>query len=364
MNICLAAFDRVPAGKGASAHIQHNLRALAAEHDVALISLGDAPLPGVRHRTLRLAEPNWWLRGHAFRHAVAAIVDDEPFDAFHVRSPWEGLAVRPDRPIVYEVNALYSIEVGAHYPAVADRPALRERLRRHERCLFERAARIVTPSRVTADHLAALGVGAARVEVIANAPSIELVEEAPPRPASGALRLVYIGSLAPWQGLRELIATLAPRPAWTLDVYTEAHKDARAELRKLARKLGLAERVAIREPVPPAALGAALAAYDAGVAPLVPSERNLVQGCQPIKILDYAAAGLAVLAPDMPVVTEIVGADYPLYDRWSRADLVRGFEALRDPAARAELAARGRALARDRAAAQRRLLLDLYRGLG
>src|ERR1700761_712618 len=148
MKICIASFDRVPAGKGASAHILANARALARDHEVSLVTLGEAPIPGLHHRPLRLAEPNWWLRGHEFARAVAAITDDYAFDAFHVRSPWEGLAVPPDRPIVYEVNALYSVEVLAHYPRAADRPEIRRRLRDRERCLFERAARVITPSAI------------------------------------------------------------------------------------------------------------------------------------------------------------------------------------------------------------------------
>lgn len=358
MKVCVAAFDRVPAGKGASAHILANVRALAREHAVSLIALGDAPIAGLHHRPLKLAEPNWWLRGHAFARAVAAITDDYEFDAFHVRSPWEGLAVPPDRPIVYEVNALYSIEVHAHYPAAADRPEIRKRLRDRERALFERAARVVTPSAVTRDLLAHLGV---RAEVIPNAPAIAIgagaVEE------REVLRLCYVGSLAAWQGVRELVATLAGQPGWTLGVWTGAHKDERKELERACRKLGVDGRVAIHDAVAPGELGAVLRAHDVGVAPLLPSERNLVQGCQPIKLLDYAAAGLPILAPDLPVVHELLGADYPTYDRWHRGDLVRALDRLRARSYRAELAARGLALAAGRAARQEALLLALYRGL-
>jgi glycosyltransferase involved in cell wall biosynthesis len=106
----------------------------------------------------------------------------------------------------------------------------------------------------------------------------------------------------------------------------------------------MADRMSILDPLPPEQLGAFLATQDIALAPLIPCERNLVQGCMPIKILDYAVAGLPVLAPDMPVVRDVLGPEYRLYRRWGRSGMAELLdELMRSPALRQELSGMGRA---------------------
>ena len=68
-------------------------------------------------------------------------------------------------------------------------------------------------------------------------------------------------------------------------------------------------------PVPHEQVPRIIQAADACVAPLVPTERNLVQGCNPVKILEYMACGKPIVAADLPVVREILtdGEDALLY---------------------------------------------------
>jgi glycosyltransferase involved in cell wall biosynthesis len=49
-----------------------------------------------------------------------------------------------------------------------------------------------------------------------------------------------------------------------------------------------------------------IAAADLGVAPLAYNERNVVQGCCPLKILEYLACGRPLVASNLPVVRELV----------------------------------------------------------
>ncbi len=359
MKVVLASFDRLDAGKGAGAHILANAAILRAHgHDVSLVTLGEAPLPGWRHRPIDVPEANWLRRALLFRERVARVFAKEDFDVYHVRSPWEGLAAPPDRRIVYEVNGLSSIEAQYHFPALLTRPEVRQKLRTLELCLLDRARLVLTPTRVTARYLADLGVEPSRIAVVPNAPSV--VEQPFARDETEAVRLVYIGTLAPWQGLAELVSALPKLAApHRLTVLTRASDRRVRDLRRLARRRGVA--LDVRPPLPPAALGPFLATQDVGLAPLVPCERNLVQGCMPIKLLDYAAAGLPVLAPDMPVVREVLGDDYPLYPRWGRSSMVaRLGELAASPALRRALGEQGQARVRGARAAQREALLSAY----
>ncbi len=364
--VLLASFDRVPAPKGASAHILTNAALLSARHEVSLVSLGDAPVPGLRHLPLAIAESNWLRRALAFHARLGRVFAEHPADVYHVRSPWEGLAAPAGAPLVYEANGFMSVEAPYHFPRVPALPGLREKLRRLEDALLERATVVVTPSQVTAEHVEDRGVERARVRVVPNSPSIPIAAAPPPAEARapGPLRLVYLGTLAPWQGLEELLRAL-PRAAvpFHLTVLTGAPERRRRRLVRRVARLGLADRVTVRPAVRPDELAPVLRAHDVGVVPLVPCERNLVQGCMPIKLLDLMAAGLPVLAPDMPVVRQVVGDDAPLHARASHDAMLALLARLAaDPALRHDLASDGLARVRARFSpdAHRAALLGLY----
>ncbi len=360
--------DTVPAPKGASAHILANAAALGEDYDVSLFTLGSTPVPGYRHRPVYVRQSNWLRRGLEFNQRASRFLEHYDFDIFHVRSPFEGLAVPVGRPLIYEVNALYSIEAPYHYPAVARQPSIRKKLRTMELCLLDRSQLVLTPSKVTKLHLEDLGVPSERIKVVANAPTVQA--HAPRHSgaleASSTVSVCYAGSLAPWQGIFELVAAMPTMPRNIhLTVMSGPKKGPKRRLQKLARRREVADRVHFVS-VAPDDMRAELVKHDIGVAPLVPCERNLVQGCMPIKILDYAAAGLPVVAPDMPVVREILGANYPLYSRWSRSALVAEIVRLASqPALRFELANQAQTLVRDgfSRSAQKATLLSAYAGL-
>jgi len=363
--VLVASFDRVPAPKGASQHILATVDALrAAGHRVSLVTLGESPIPGLAHLPLRFSEPNWLRRAQAFSAEIEAICARRPLDVAHVRSPWEGLAVPPGLPLIYEVNGFASVEMTYHHPDLLRAPSLLERLRWMELATLDRADRVITPSVVTAGYLRDLGVGAERIHVVPNAPSF--APRAPTPSAGGPVRLVYHGTLTAWQGLAELLHRLPSLLdlAWVLDVYTG---DRRTKwLHRELRKRGLAERVTVHPPVFGEALGDALAAADIGLAPLTPCGRNLMQGCMPIKILDDMAAGLPVLAPDIPVVRRILGEEAPLYPAWSRTRCIASLRTwITEPRLRAEWATRNAERVRSFSKArQADALLEAYASLG
>lgn len=356
MSVLLAAFDPVPAAKGASAHVLRNHRILTdAGHDVSLLTLGDHPLPGVRHLVADPPGATWLERAVAFRAHTERVLQRTPFDIVHARSPFEGLAIAPGTPSVAEVNALYSIELPAHYPDLLGLPGFRDRMRAAELLWLERASVVLTPSPITALYLQDLGVP--HPVVVPNAPSIPRL---PRVPRDGPVRLVYIGTLAPWQGLHQALRCLSRllHLDWELLVLTGSKA---RWVQKLAAKQGLADRVTVRDPLPPDDLARLLATSDIGLAPLTPSERNVVQGCMPVKILDYLRAGLAVLAPDLPVCTELLPAGHPTYRAWSRQSLTAALEHLLTTDRSAlSAAAQAHVEARFHESVQRDALLDAY----
>jgi glycosyltransferase involved in cell wall biosynthesis len=374
--VLLATFDVVPSHKGAGQHVLRNAEILAhGGHEVSLVSLGRTPVPGLRHRTIPLSEPNLVRRALAFRAAVARVLEAYTFDVHHVRSPWEGLAVPAGAAIAYEVNGLPSVELPDRFPALHARPEVIRKLRMQEDRLLDRASLVVTPSPVTREHLVDRGVDRDRIVVVPNAPSFaprsprgvhEAHEAAHAMPTVEApLRLVYVGTLARWQGIHAFVRAMPKlRHPAVLSVVTPAPEREAMSLAEAAAESGVSDCVRLFPPLDHAALGEFLAKQHVGVAPLTPCARNLVQGAMPIKILDYLAAGLPVLAPAMPITAAALGEDYPLYDRAVSGSMVALCDALAaDPAWRARLAAQGhaRVTAPSSREAQARALLDAYR---
>jgi glycosyltransferase involved in cell wall biosynthesis len=126
---------------------------------------------------------------------------------------------------------------------------------------------------------------------------------APPR------YLLYFGALQPWQGIEVLLrafALLADYPDLWLVICASNEPRAAKAYRKLAERLEIAERVLWlfqlpREELIPWQNHALLA-----LAPLTESPRNLEQGCCPLKILEAMAAGVPVVASDLPAVRELL----------------------------------------------------------
>lgn len=377
----LLSFDRVPARKGAGQHVLKNARFLRDRYEVSLVTLGDAPMPGWRHLPVRLEAQDrsldrsldrsmgWLARGRAFHERCLRVVEANPADVYHVRGPWEGLAVPAGEPLLFEANGFASVEAPAHHPALLGMPALREKLRRLEDALLDRATLVLTPSPVTKGYVEDRGLEADRVVVVPNSPSFELApgaardEQEEPGPGT-PLRLCYWGTLAPWQGVPDLLHAVArlDRPC-LLTVLTEEGGDRRRWLEKEAARPELQGKVVVRDAVAPEALGPLLAQQDVAVAPLTACERNLIQGCMPIKLLDAMAAGLPLAAPDLPVVVDVTGESQALYPRYAKDALLERLRALADdPAARRALgrAGRERVAARFSVAAHRDALLAAY----
>jgi glycosyltransferase involved in cell wall biosynthesis len=117
----------------------------------------------------------------------------------------------------------------------------------------------------------------------------------------------------------------------------------RKRLLKLARKLGLDEDVVVfHEPISAAAVARHLADASLCVAPLAYDDRNVSQGCCPIKLLEYAAVGRPILVSDLPVARELLAeGEARFFAPGDADDLARqAVELLLNPRAAAEMGRR------------------------
>lgn len=357
LRVAYAAFDPFPNLKGSGTRIARLATALAgAGAEVTLLTLPGTcriDLPhGVVLRPLRIVEDNYLCRALAFRDAVARELVALAPDVVHFRGPFEGQAAvayaRTHRArSLFEVNGLPSVELRYHYPAVATAASFEGKLRRAEEALLLGAGAVITQSRATERFLALRGMPAGRSAVIANAAD-PLPLSGCAHQSSGAPRVLYVGTLAPWQGLPDLLVAMR-RAGRTvdlrLDVVGWGQKRWRRWLERRARRLKVDDRVAFHGAVPRSELAGLVAASDICAAPLRRDRRNRVQGCSPIKLFEYMAAGRAVLATSLPCLQEIVrdGETGILARASHTSDLsARLVDLATDAALRARLGARAR----------------------
>lgn len=316
------SFDTTPAPKGASTHIESFARALAGAFggvELVTIALGaeaSSPKqrwPGVFHTELPALGESLIDRVRCFRRFLVHWLQERRFDAIQFRSIFEGLPLVElacGSRLIFEVNGLPSIELKYRYPGVEDDRELMRKLVAQEQACFEAADLIMTPSGVTRAYLiAARHVSPAKIRLIPNGVDVEIFcPTANRQPEAYGTGLLYFGTLSAWQGVELGIRALAqvrtqiPATLKIIGTGSHAEKDA---LMALGSKLGVAAHLNLLEALPQAELAAHLQESDMVLAPLSGNDRNLIQGCCPLKILESMAAGVPVIASDLAVVREL-----------------------------------------------------------
>ena len=212
---------------------------------------------------------------------------------------------------------------------------------------------MITPSALTAQRLLDRGVETERLHVIPNGADVPAAP-APPPPDAPARYLLYFGALQTWQGVDTALrafARLTDLSDLELVVCASVHERRAKPYRKLAERLGVSDRVRWFHALPENELASWREHATVSLAPLRDCSRNSLQGCSPLKILESMAAGVPVVASDLPPVRELmadgeqgrlVAADRP-------GELARAIRVLLDyPERMAAMGAAGRAQVAER----------------
>lgn len=323
--VLYTAFDIVPSPKGASTHILHNIRGLVnGQYQVHLLTPNDGLLPpedtveGARvTRVSQDLSQNFLERAVHFGKTVLAHLTLHPdYDVVHYRNIWDGMAVAQNKKrfgykTLFEVNGLPSIELKYHYPGLDSN--LLSKIKEQEIATLHLSDAIICPSHVTRDYIASLGLDRKRVTVIPNgvSPSDFTPSPLPSRKARVPI-LLYIGTLADWQGLdvviRALPKILEQQPV-QLRVVGRGRSRQRKLLTKQIQKMGVEENVVVQPAVSHHEVPAVIAESDICLAPLGLNDRNVTQGACPIKVLEYMASSRPLIASNMPIVRELVRED-------------------------------------------------------
>lgn len=243
----------------------------------------------------------------------------------------------------------------------------RRALSLQERAAIRFASAVITVNDALGERLRRLGVPADKLTILPNVPSLARFDPGvyPPRAfmADGALRLVYAGGLSPTYeldvALQALAALRTRRPDLDIRLDLYGRDFAEVPLRDQAAALGLGDRVTFHGRVPIAAVPAAIAAADAGLAPTRHTE--MTDYSLSTKVFEYAAMGRPVVASRLPMVERTFGDDVVTYAPGNSDAMAAAIEGLvDDPGAREARTARAQERVRSMAwEVESRRLIDL-----
>lgn len=141
-----------------------------------------------------------------------------------------------------------------------------------------------------------------RVFTVPNGVNVRRITPQPESP--GAPVVTFVGTLKPWHGVDVLLRARAQaHKDWKLRIIGDGPM--RAELDDLARSLGI--DVDFRGAVAPDAIPQHMAGTAIGVAPYPAMDTDSDQYFSPLKVYEYMAAGLPVVASRVGQLPEIMG---------------------------------------------------------
>jgi len=360
MRILYSAIDQsVPAAHGGSVHVTAVAEGLAdLGHDVHVFvspgGRGELPAgqaqwfalpPPFGNRRLRLLRARG-LASHARRFRPDAVIER------YYNFGGEGIlaAKKVGALAVLEVNAPIVDHPGS-IKRLVDLALIVEPMRRWRDWQCRRADVIVTPStRIIPSYVPPSKV--LRTEWGADTMRFrpDATGRVPFTRSDGDVVAVFSGAFRAWHGaihLVEAIRRLRARGRHEIKAVFVGEGPALPRIREAAAGV---DGITLVGPVPHDEVPAILAAADIGVAPFdVAGHPSLAHEFHwsPLKIFEYMASGLPVVAPRIERLTDIVrhGTEGLLYDAANPDALASALEGLVDPAARQRLGAAARARA-------------------
>ncbi|SEE22400.1 glycosyltransferase family 4 protein [Jiangella alba] len=341
--------QRLAAARLSAAERAAWLRAGVGNRADKLFRFGWRAWDGVAARTpwparWRLVHP----QAYDYELAFGPLLDQLAPDAVHAHDMHViGVAVRAAEraraagrrlPVVYDAHE-YVPGLSRYGPRT---PRFIAAWAHHEREYIGRADRVVTVSPAIARTLRQRYRLDREPTVVINSPSMTELDggDVPGLRARVGLAadvplLVYSGGVTKARGVETAVEALPSLPGVHLAVVSVPHIEIAPvhQLRALAGRLGVADRVHFLDPVRPHEVVAFLSSADVGLIPILryPSHEMAL----PNKVFEYAFAGLPVVTSDMPSLTEFmrqsgIGEVYRVGDAADLAAKVRAV--LADPA--------------------------------
>jgi glycosyltransferase involved in cell wall biosynthesis len=207
-------------------------------------------------------------------------------------------------PFLLEVNAPL-VDEAVRFRGLTDPEPLRER----ERRLLRSADTVIVVSEALRRHAVANGAAPERVCVIPNGVDQEIFDRSDGKAIRRRLNLEgqvvvgFVGSLKPWHGVRELIEAFIRLPRSTALLLVGDGPE-RPEIAAAVEAAKVSDRVRMIGRIAHAEVPSYLDAMDIGVAPY---RWQPAFYFSPLKVVEYLAAGLPVVASAQGELGDLIG---------------------------------------------------------
>jgi glycosyltransferase involved in cell wall biosynthesis len=170
---------------------------------------------------------------------------------------------------------------------------------------FSSASAIVAVSTEVATYLEAFAASAGKVRVVPNGVDVDRFVRRKSPSRSGAFTIGFVGTLKPWHGTDLLLKALRHVLAAGVDARILIVGDGpeRDALQSLVSELGVSARVTFTGAVPPLQIAELLERMDVAVAPYPRLDGFYFS---PLKVYEYMAAALPVIASDIGQLASLV----------------------------------------------------------
>ena len=242
--------------------------------------------------------------------------------------------------VVYEAHTLFSVTARETYMPVAWSEQKEKRLHAREKFVFAKADGIVYISSSLKDFVAE--------KFSPKQPSAVIHDGArmPPQTSATSGReqnlICYTGQFYWWKGMSTLMESMRWVEGGKLVLFGGGYstvKDDLALMQKVIDQYALQDRIEFRGFVPPSEVAGAVSGCSIGVLPL--PNNVIANRCNsPLKLFDYMAQGIAVVASDLLTIREIIkhGVNGHLVEPGNPEALAGGINAvLQDPEYRQRL---------------------------
>lgn len=321
-----ATFDVFPSSKGASTHIQEMITE-ASNHcdELQLYCLrGNDNLPAIQKEKNILIKRyyteeklNYIQKASLFSQQLFLDIENDKknIKIGHFRDIWSGMGLvsQPSIKTIFEVNAFTSIELPYRFSNLT--PSFIEKIKTLEKQCLEKCTAIITPSKVTKNVIVEeYKIDQDKITVIPNGTHIPEHFE---KPADAPNQyIIYFGAIQPWQGIDVLLKAMTYLKDFEnlkLLICLSVKEKAFKQHKKMVEKLGLEDSIILKSKLSKGELYNYIHFAEASIAPLKACDRNLIQGCCPLKVLETMACKTPIIASDIPVIRELVSEKEALF---------------------------------------------------
>ena len=237
-----------------------------------------------------------------FRRALSRQLEGGMYDVVHFTDPFGGL-VASNLKDNYGFNTIYDIYTLSSWDLkfLDISQSLYNQVKEDESICLEKADRILVPSLTMLEYFSKKGLG----EKIRYIPGVVKLHKKPEKTNEDTFNILYMGSFSGWEDIDTFFNAIKRlRKQKKIQVvvvgFTQAEK--LGDIVSKIQKIGIDDVFRFEGPRYGSELEEIFKKIDAGVVPLNDSNRNILGGVIPLKMLDIMSASIPVITTTTPAI--------------------------------------------------------------